>query len=204
MTKRKVKPDPKALAENVWGTGWTYIRNVVDTAREPFLILDEKLAVMAANESFYRTFDATASETEGKFVYDLGNGQWAGTHLRKLLDDILPEKNFFRDFEIDHHFPVVGHRIFLLNARQVFTEDGKFPRLIILAMEDVTKQRMVEMKLAEYSKELEKKVTERTEQLSTRIEQLEQFTKMITGREVKMIELKKEIENLKKQLKDRK
>jgi chemotaxis protein methyltransferase CheR len=193
-----------SLTEKVWQTGWTYIRNVVDTAREPFLILDKALIVLTANESFYRAFDAAARETEGKFIFDLGNGQWAGKHLRTLLNDILPKETFFRDFEVDHEFPVVGHKIFMLNARRVYSDGDSLPALIILAMEDVTKQRAIEIRLADYARELEKKVDERTAQLAKRIEQLELIDHAMTGRELKMVELKEENEKLRKQLASRK
>lgn len=201
--KPKTPGDPN-LSEKIWQTGWTYIRHVVDTAREPFLILDEKLNVMAANEAFYRTFDASVDETERHPVFKLGNGQWAGKHLRKLLLDILPKETFFRDFEVDHVFPFVGRKIMMLNARRVQYGDGDMPMLIILAMEDVTKQRAIEIRLAEYARELEEKVTLRTKELTIRIEQLESFTKIAVERELRMIDLKKEIDGLKKLIKSRK
>ena len=90
------------LSERLWRTGWTYIRNVVDTAREPFLILDHDLKVLGANTVFYRMFDVRARDTEHKFIFELGNGQWAGKHLRRLLEEILPNEAFFKDFEVDH------------------------------------------------------------------------------------------------------
>ncbi|MEI7741460.1 MAG: PAS domain-containing protein [bacterium] len=191
----------KALQDKVWQTGWTYIRNVVDTAREPFLILDDKLTVLTANESFLRTFDVLEKDTIGKYVYDLGDGQWAGKHLRTLLDKILPKQSFFRDFEVDYNFPGIGRKIVLLNARRVYIEEEGLPKLIILAMEDVTRQRTIELKLSDYAKELEAKVGERTEELTKRIEQLEVVNKLIVSRELKMVELKGEIENLKKEIK---
>lgn len=183
--------------------GWSYIRNVVDTAREPFLILDEDLHVLAANESFYRVFEVTSKETEGEFVYDLGNGQWAGKQLRKLLEDILPNHSFFKDFEVDHEFPVVGRKIILLNARRIYIGDHDLPKLIILAMEDITKQRMIEEKLKEYSRELEETVKTQTHDLKKRVDELELLNRVMIGREIKMTELKKEIEDLKNLLKSR-
>ena len=192
------------LTEKVWQTGWTYIRNVVDTAREPFLILDKKLVVLAANEAYYRLFSVTLEETENKLVYDLGDGQWAGKHLRKLLENILPKETFFRDYEVDYEFPIIGRKIFILNARRVYSEDESLPALIILAMEDVTKQRAIEIRLADYARELEKKVDERTAELTKRVEQLEAIDRVMTGREIKMVELKAENVKLKGRLDDRK
>lgn len=198
------KKHANLLAEKIWSTGWTYIRHVVDTAREPFLLLDENLKILTANESFYRTFDVHRKETEGQFVYDLGNGQWAGNKLRHLLDEIVPEETFFRDYEVDHDFPGVGRKIIILNARRVFDDSGDFPKIIILAMEDVTKQRDIEERLKKYALELENRVNQRTSELLKRVEQLEQVNKLIINRELKMVELKEELDELKKQLKSKK
>ncbi len=177
MEKNKKKIEfPQAYADVIWQTGWVYIKSFVDTTREPFLILDENLKVLTANETFYRTFQVTAAETEKKFIYDLGNGQWASPHLRKLLDDILPKNIFFKDFEVEHNFPIVGHRTMMLNARRVYEKDASslgFPLLILLSMEDITKQKMLEERLAVYGKEIALKLDERTEKLVKRIEYLE-------------------------------
>jgi hypothetical protein len=173
-------------AETVWETGWTYIRHVVDTAREPFLILDKDLRVLSANESFYRTFQTMTRDTEKKLVYQLGGGQWNIPALRRLLEDVLPKESFFRDFEVEHDYPVVGKKIMLMNAREVFEpvkKNQKSLKMIVLAMEDVTKQRMLEEKLTAYSKELEERVLERTKTLEERIAVLESGVKKRPGKQ---------------------
>lgn len=167
-------------AETIWSTGWTYIRNVIDTAREPFLILDKDLRILSANEAFYRTFQTLAKETEGILVYKLGNNQWNIPALKRLLDEILPRESFFRDFEVEHEYPFVGKKIMLMNAREVFEPlktEQKTPRLIILAMEDVTKQRLLEAKLTAFSTELEERVLQRTKTLEARLAVLEAGSK---------------------------
>jgi len=108
--------------DNIHQEGWTYIRYVVDLAREPFLILDKSLRIISANESFYRTFLVAQEETEQKLVYDLGNGQWNSPQLRSLLEDILPKSTFFKDFEVEHEFPLIGKKVMMVNARNVFSK----------------------------------------------------------------------------------
>jgi len=183
-------------AEEVWKVAWTYIRTVVDTLREPFIILDENLKVMSANRTFYSVFQVSEKETEGKKVYDLGNGQWDITVLRTLLEDILPKNTFFEDFKVEHDFPKIGRKIMMLNARRVYTIDNK-TQLILLAMEDVTKQKLLEEQLRDYAKKLTVEVSKKTAELETRVKELERINKVMVGREIKMIELKKEIESLK-------
>src|SRR3954451_12939641 len=90
-----------------------YAQNIVDTVREPLLILDATLRVQSANRAFYQTFLVTLAETEGRLIYELGNGQWDIPSLRTLLEDIVPQSSFFDDFELDHTFPAIGRRVML-------------------------------------------------------------------------------------------
>jgi len=163
--------------ERLWEESWTYIKTVVDVVREPILILDKDLRVMAANESFYNTFQVESKDTEKKIVYDLGNGQWNIPSLRKLLEDILPKNTFFKGFEVAHDFPVIGRKVMILNARQIHvTADAAaplFPPIILLAMEDITDMMAVAETLASHTTQLESKLTDRTQILETRIGDLE-------------------------------
>jgi len=94
-----------------------YAQNIVDTVREPLLILDATLRVRSANRAFYHTFHVSSKETEGRLIYELGNGQWDIPDLRTLLEEIVPKSTIFEDFELEHTFPVIGRRVMLLNAR---------------------------------------------------------------------------------------
>jgi len=120
----------------------TYAQNIVDTVREPLLILDETLRVRSANRAFYQTFHVSSEETEGRLIYELGNGQWDIPDLRTLLEDIVPRSSVFQDFELEHTFPVIGRRVMLLNARKL--QAGQHGELLVLAMEDVTPRKRAE------------------------------------------------------------
>ena len=113
---------------------------IVDAIREPLLVLDPDLRVIAASRSFYRTFAVTPRKTEGKLVFDLGDGQWNIPKLRALLEDIIPKRRTVESYEVDHEFPAIGRRVMLLNARRVFDENGS-ASAILLAIEDVTRRR---------------------------------------------------------------
>src|SRR6202021_587257 len=93
-----------------------YALNIVDTVREPLLILDATLRVRSANRAFYQTFQGSAEKTVNRLIYELGNGQWDIPDLRTLLEDAVPKSSVFNDFELDHTFPVIGRRVMLLNA----------------------------------------------------------------------------------------
>jgi PAS domain S-box-containing protein len=116
---------------------------IVDTLREPVLILSADLVVLRANLSFYRSFQTVEGETEGRLLYELGNRQWDIPALRKLLEDILPQQSTFDDYEVSHEFESIGRRVLLLNARRVKCDLDNID-LILLAIEDVTEHRRLE------------------------------------------------------------
>ncbi|MGZ3388952.1 MAG: PAS domain S-box protein, partial [Isosphaeraceae bacterium] len=113
-----------------------YAETIVTTVREPLLVLDKELHIVSANSSFYETFRVRPSQTEGKFVYELGDGQWDIPALRTLLTGIIPENSSFDDFEVEHDFEQIGPKTMLLNARR-FPSEGPY-ELILLAIEDIT------------------------------------------------------------------
>jgi hypothetical protein len=122
------------------------------------------------------------------FLYELGNGQWNIPLLKSLLEEILPMKKVVKDYEVKHTFQKIGEKTILLNARQVDIDKA---HMIILAMEDITVRKELERKLAEYTTELEVKVAERTGEIAERVKDLESLNKAMVGRELRMIELKK-------------
>ena len=120
-----------------------YAENIIATLREPFLVLDNRLRVRTANLAFYRDFHSSKEETEGRFVHELGNGQWDIPRLRTLLTQVLSNSHPVEDFEVEHAFPALGRRNMLLNARR-FPPEGDEPNLVLLAIEDVTNRRRAE------------------------------------------------------------
>ena len=134
------------------------LRSVFDTVREPLLVLDGRFQVRSANRSFYRTFRVSPPDTEGRLLYELGNGQWDIPRLRTLLEEILPHDTAFDDFEVEHDFPEIGRKVMLLNARRLRQEGGE---LILLALEDVTERRRVEVE----RQEIETPVTSRVKKI---------------------------------------
>jgi two-component system CheB/CheR fusion protein len=120
-----------------------YAENIIETMREPFLVLDENLKILSANRSFYATFKVKPEATVESYIYDLGNRQWDIPRLRLLLERIIPRKIHFDDFEVEHDFPSIGHKIMMLNARQIYHEEiGR--RMILLVIEDITEMRKLE------------------------------------------------------------
>src|SRR4051794_7392667 len=117
--------------------------SIVDTVREPMLVLSADLRVRRANRSFYRTFQVTPEETVARLVYDLGNQQWDIPWLRKLLEEVLPQDTAFDDFEVEHDFPAIGRKYMLLNARRICGKDDQ-TEFILLAIEDTTERRRAE------------------------------------------------------------
>ena len=116
---------------------------IVDTVREPLMVLDENLRVVVASRSFYRAFGVTREETEGRPLYELGDGQWDIPALRELLGQIIPRHTTIEEFEVEHDFPKIGRRTMLLNARKVFYEGNNSTSLLV-AIQDITERRALE------------------------------------------------------------
>src|SRR6185312_7953924 len=118
-------------------------QGIVDTVREPVLVLDKELRVIAASRSFYSTFKVNPEDTQNRLLYALGDGQWDIPKLRVLLEKIIPEHGVMEGYQVEHEFPDLGDRTMRLNARQVFYEEGAAPT-ILLGMEDVTERLILE------------------------------------------------------------
>ena len=124
-----------------------YTEGIVNIIRDPLIILDKDLRVKRATGGFYNKFKTSEKETEGRYIYELGNEQWNIPRLKELLESILPKKKAFEDFELTYAFPFIGERTIYLNARQINNANGE--QLILLAIEDITDKRKVEAGLAE-------------------------------------------------------
>jgi two-component sensor histidine kinase/PAS domain-containing protein len=118
-----------------------FAEKLIDSVRESLLVLGWDLRVHFANQSFYTRFAVTPEETEGRLIYELGNGQWDIPELRLLLEEILPRENSFDDYEVEHEFESIGRRVMLLNGRRL-----DHMNLVLLAIRDVTEQRKREFR----------------------------------------------------------
>jgi two-component system CheB/CheR fusion protein len=112
---------------------------VLTTAKEPLLTLGADLKVRKANEAFYRKFHMRPEETEGRYLYEAGDGQWNTLDLRRLLEEVLPKSVEIHDFPLEANFPDIGKRKVLINAFR-FYDEGWGSQTILMAIEDVTGQ----------------------------------------------------------------
>ncbi len=116
-----------------------HAQDIIDIVREPFLVLDDTLNVVNANDAFYKMYKVSKSDTEGNLVYKLGNKQWDIPELRKILEEVLPKKEVLKNLEVTHDFPDIGKKTMLLNARKIAKIE-----LILLSIEDITAQKQAE------------------------------------------------------------
>ena len=158
--------------------GLDFAEAIVETVREPLVILNQNLQVMKANRTFYETFQAVREETEGRLIYDLGNGQWNIPKLRELLENILPARSTFRDFEVTHDFEHVGRKVMLLNASEIFNPNAQ-ARTILLAIEDVTDRKQAEEALRTTNAELQHFAYALTHDLQEPLRMVVNFTELL-------------------------
>jgi PAS domain S-box-containing protein len=119
---------------------------IVDTIRDPLLVLDQDLRVVTANRAFCQAFRMNLQDIHGRPVYGLGDGQWDIPELRLLLEGVAPQHAVMEAYEVERDFPVIGRRSMLLNARELFFQKSA-RKLILLAIEDVTDRRTAEREI---------------------------------------------------------
>jgi two-component system, chemotaxis family, CheB/CheR fusion protein len=121
-----------------------YAEAIIDTSRTPLLVLDMEHRVVSANRAFYETFEIDEERTEGRKIYELGNGQWSIPRVRSLLEEApLREDRAIRDYDVEHMFERIGWRSMRLNA-DVMPRSGRAD-LILVSIEDVTDLRKAQM-----------------------------------------------------------
>ena len=146
-----------------------YAEAIVETVREPLIVLSKDLHVITTNHAYYRVFKATPDAIENVYFYDLQNGRWNIPKLRNLLEDILEKSTTFNDFEIDYEVPDAGRRVLLLNARRI---DREGVELILLALEDITARRLAEENVKKLNTDLQHNLDE----LASANKELEAFS----------------------------
>ena len=153
---------------------YNYNEAILSTVQEPMLIIDKEMRIKSANKSFCKIFHVTEDESIGISLYKLGNNQWNIPRLRELLEDIVPKNIRFNNFEVEHTFPVIGHKIMLLNAHRII-QQSQNEELIVLTIIDITEIRNLatqlqskERKALEKQLEVEKKVLKLMEESNKR------------------------------------
>jgi len=112
---------------------------VVETVREPLIVLDPDLRVRTANDAFYEIFSLQKEETEGRLIYEIADSQWDIPKLKHLLEEILPRNSSLKNYEVKHLHKGAVLKTMLLNARELRQRDGE--RMILLAIDDITELR---------------------------------------------------------------
>lgn len=132
--------DRKKVEEAIRNT-LVYTESIVDTIREPLVILDAHLRLKKANFAFYKTFKIPIEDTKDRSIYELGNGQWNIPRLKELLWKINSMNTKFHDFEIEQEFPTIGRKVMLLNACRLKLAGTD---MILLAIEDITERKKLD------------------------------------------------------------
>ena len=114
---------------------------IVDTVREPLLVLNRELRVIVASRSFYGVFRVEPQHTQGRLLHELGNGQWDIPSLRIFLERVASEDGTIESYEVEHTFPDIGHRIMCLNGRKIALDASYGGGAILISIEDVTERR---------------------------------------------------------------
>jgi len=155
-------------------------QTILDTLREPLLVLDVALKVKMANRSFYRTFRLKAEETVNKFIYELGDGQWNIPKLRVLLEEICFGNTQVEDFDVERDFARIGWKFLVLNARRIQPETGQ--PMILLALEDISERKEIQRELERSNRDLEQFAYVASHDLQEPLRVVTSFTQLLAKR----------------------
>ena len=169
-----VDVDALKRSEQLVKTALDYAEAVIETVREPMLVLDANFRIERGNRSFYRVFRVSPAETQGHLLHELGGGAWNIPDLRALLREVLTKNSVFNDFAVERDFERIGHRTILLNGRSIANHGGP-PQRMLLAFDDVTESQQL-IELQKSREELEKRVEERTAMLREMVQEMEAFS----------------------------
>ncbi len=143
-------PGDDPFADTKLGNALT--RAIVDTIHEPFLVLDADLRIIVASRSFYEKFQVTQEDTQGRLLYEIGNGQYNIPALKHFLKNIIPQHAVMKEYKIVHEFLNIGNRTMLLSAREVVYENSKRKHLL-LTIGDISGQELLEVEKERLSKQ---------------------------------------------------
>jgi two-component system CheB/CheR fusion protein len=130
-----------------------YAEAVIQTIREPLVILNKDFRIKSANEAFFKYLKTTEYDVEGKIIFDLKIAQWTIGNLKNELFKALTEKVTIEDVEVKIHLPDIGERTMLLNIRPILNDSLGEP-LLLLAIEDITEIRAANTMLQSNNREL--------------------------------------------------
>ncbi|MEJ0023108.1 MAG: PAS domain-containing protein [Alphaproteobacteria bacterium] len=122
---------------------WQLTQSIVDTIRDPLVVLEADMTIVIASQAFLTMFETTQAETRGRRVSDLGQHQWDVPALTNLMEKVLPNDAPIESFEIENDFPGLGRRVFNLNARKV-SQPGNHAHRMLLVFEDITDRKQRE------------------------------------------------------------
>ena len=117
--------------------------SIVDTIRDPLVVLEKDMTIVTASAAFLKMFNITQAELQGRPLSQLGQHQWDVPMLRRLMDNVLPDKKTIENFEVEDDFPGLGRRVFNLNARKI-SRPGNHSERILLVFEDITDRKQRE------------------------------------------------------------
>jgi len=130
-------------AEELQETARAYSESIVDTVREPLLVVDKAMRVERANRSFYELFQTTPEKITRQPFFELDGGVWNDPELKKRLESVFADNQPFDGFELTLQFPDASPRTMLLNGRKLF-RPGNHTGTALLAIQDVTERRRME------------------------------------------------------------
>ncbi|WP_329953392.1 sensor histidine kinase [Stenotrophomonas sepilia] len=136
--------------------------SVLQTVREPIVLLDRDLRVQLHNPAFAELYGLQDERADGLLLENVGDNAWQDPVVRQRLADVLSRGRELWDFEHEQRTADGMVRYMLLNARRMPLPDSD-DEVVLLTISDVTMQRAVQLRVEELNRQLEGKVAQVSE-----------------------------------------
>jgi len=135
---------------------------VLQTVREPIVLLDGELRVVLHNEAFSELYNVGQEDINLRPLQSIGDGVWDDALIRQRLADVLLRGRELWDFEHEQRSIDGLVRIMLINARRMPLPDAG-DEAVLMTVSDITLQRAVQLRVEELNHQLEGKVAQMAE-----------------------------------------
>ena len=169
-------------------------RAVVDAMREPVLLLDRGLRVVAANPAYCLTFRADRKDVQGRLIRAVDGGRWDTPKVRAMLARIRVRSIAEECREVEQDVPGSARRTLLLHARATL-QHGRAGRHILLAIEDVSERRAAERESARLIQQMETLLLASQHQIANSLQVIASIL-LLKARSVQSPETRTHLENV--------
>ncbi|MBB3762411.1 PAS domain S-box-containing protein [Xanthomonas arboricola] len=146
--------------------------SVLQTVREPIVLLDSGQRILLHNPAFAELYGLDERGNESMPLEDVGDGVWRDAQIHQRLADVLLRGRELWDYEHEQRAADGVQRTMLINARRMPLPDTSDEDVVLMTVSDISLQKASQLRIQELNRQMEGKV----EQVSEVNRELEAFS----------------------------